>query len=332
MVGLGYYWAINRDYDVTYRFQDFTTHAFTHHVDFRGKPRVGTDFDFILYGVQDRGQPQPDNPPPPTYSGINIYAVGRSELGNGWTARGNVNYISSFRFRQQWSESYTEAINSEIHSMGSIGKNWKNYTFDRDRAPAEFQSQRNPGHRSAHRKQPFRSQRRQPSASCRKRSSTAATARSRAGAALVLVRFGGRPALQVGADVRRQHAGLPLPDEPVHQPRQPGAALTSAFHLGGFNRCRASGSWRPRMAKRRDRVDRLEPCGGDNLVRSARDFSVDFVFPSLARIFDKKTVFGDKLKHVIEPRAVYRYVPASGRTSTVSSGSTSGTCCRIPTS
>jgi acetylornithine deacetylase/succinyl-diaminopimelate desuccinylase-like protein len=61
MVGIGYYWAISRDYDATYRFQDFTTHAFTHHVDFRGKPRVGTDFDFILYGVQDRGQPQPDN-------------------------------------------------------------------------------------------------------------------------------------------------------------------------------------------------------------------------------------------------------------------------------
>src|SRR6185369_9886578 len=84
---------------------------------------------FILYGVQDRGQPQPDNAPPPTYSGVNIYAVGRSDLGKGWSARGNVNYISSFRFRQQWSESYTEAINSEIHSVGSVGKNWDRYSF-----------------------------------------------------------------------------------------------------------------------------------------------------------------------------------------------------------
>jgi LPS-assembly protein len=51
---------------------------------------------------------------------------------------------------------------------------------------------------------------------------------------------------------------------------------------------------------------------GTNLVRSARDFSVDFILPSLERVFDKKTIFGDKLKHVIEPRATYRYVTGIG--------------------
>ena len=39
-------------------FRTSPRNAFAHHVDFRGKPRAGTDFDFILYGVQDRGQPQ----------------------------------------------------------------------------------------------------------------------------------------------------------------------------------------------------------------------------------------------------------------------------------
>ena len=39
---------------------------------------------------------------------------------------------------------------------------------------------------------------------------------------------------------------------------------------------------------------------------------MDFVFPTLARVFDKKTIFGDKLKHVIEPRATYRYVTGIG--------------------
>jgi len=51
---------------------------------------------------------------------------------------------------------------------------------------------------------------------------------------------------------------------------------------------------------------------GTNIVRSARDFSVDVMLPSLARVFDKKTVFGDKLKHVIEPRVTYRYVTGVG--------------------
>jgi LPS-assembly protein len=51
---------------------------------------------------------------------------------------------------------------------------------------------------------------------------------------------------------------------------------------------------------------------GDNLVRSARDFKLDFVFPSLSRVFNKKTILGDKIKHVIEPRATYRYVTGIG--------------------
>ena len=58
MVELGYFWAINRSYDVTYRFQDFTTRGFGHHVDFRGKPTARADFDAILFGVQDRGLKQ----------------------------------------------------------------------------------------------------------------------------------------------------------------------------------------------------------------------------------------------------------------------------------
>src|SRR6185503_21006339 len=67
MVGVGYFWAINRSYDTTYYLQDFTDRGLAHHVELRGKPRPGTDFDAILFGVQDRGLkapgtlvPQPD--------------------------------------------------------------------------------------------------------------------------------------------------------------------------------------------------------------------------------------------------------------------------------
>ena len=67
------------------------------------------------------------------------------------------------------------------------------------------------------------------------------------------------------------------------------------------------------MAKAQDRRSTdFNHVIGTNIVRSARDFSLDFVFPSLTRIFEKKTIFGDKLKHVIEPRATYRYVTGIG--------------------
>src|SRR5262249_46184074 len=43
---------------------------------------------------------------------------------------GNLNYLSSLRFRQAFSESFNEAIFSEIHSVGFINKSWSSYTFN----------------------------------------------------------------------------------------------------------------------------------------------------------------------------------------------------------
>jgi LPS-assembly protein len=45
-----------------------------------------------------------------------------------------------------------------------------------------------------------------------------------------------------------------------------------------------------------------------NLNRFTRELDFDLIFPSLERIFNRKTILGDKLKHVIEPRVSYRYV------------------------
>jgi len=99
MIGVGYFWAINRSYDATYRVQDFTDRGFAHHLDFRGKPREGTDFDAIFYGVQDRGLKQ-DGGSLRKEGGSSLYVVGKSDMGHGFTARGMINYITTFRFRQ----------------------------------------------------------------------------------------------------------------------------------------------------------------------------------------------------------------------------------------
>ena len=128
-VGGGYFWAINRSYDLTYRLLDYTSRGYAHNVDFSGKPRQGTDFDAIVYGVQDRGVPDSGNPPQ-KYSGLSFSLIGKSDLGDGWTARTNINYITSFRFRQNWTQSFNEAIGSEIHSVGFVNKNWSAYTIN----------------------------------------------------------------------------------------------------------------------------------------------------------------------------------------------------------
>ena len=313
MVGLGYYWAISRSYDATYRFQDYTTNALTHHMDFRGKPREGTDFNAIAYGVQDYGRRQPDGSRAPGYSGVNVYTVGRSELGNGWSARGILNYISSFNFRQTWSDSYTEAINSEIHSLGSIGKAWKHYSF----------------HAVAERVQNFQSGEIpviDPETGLQRSETNAVTIRK-----LPEAQFSGRDQKILGRlpvwFSFESAAGLLFRSAPIFQE---GALvykfqtkqlanrvhlaphLTTAIHLGPVHIVPSIGIIETFYGESQNRVDGINRVRGTNIVRSARDFSVDLVLPSLFRVFDKKTVFGDKLKHVIEPRAVYRYVNGVG--------------------
>jgi LPS-assembly protein len=315
MVGLGYFWAINRSTDVTYRVQDFTARGFTHHIDFRTKPRQGSDFDLVLYGVQDRGVPG-SGPPKTTYSGVSIFATGRSDLGNGWTAGGQMNYITSFRFRQEWTESFNEAIGSEIHSNGFVNKNWSTYTFDIVAARLEnFES--------------TEIQQTDPVTGNVKYLTNAVIIRKLPEAQFYSRDHALFPHLPIWYSLEST-AGLLYRSAPVFDSNN---KLIDEYETGSFmNRVNLAphittaihwGEWLhivPSFGIHETYYGESQTLNsqgyfsvvGTNRVRSARDLSVDFVFPSLYRVYNKKTVFGDKLKHVIEPRATYRYVTGIG--------------------
>jgi LPS-assembly protein len=323
MVGLGYYWAINRSYDLTYEFLDYNlTDAFQHHVDFRGKPRPGTDFDLIVMGVQDRsGNPgtaqgtpgQPNYVPPATFSGATIYFLGASDLGDGWRANALVNDVTSFRFRQQWSGNYSEAIGSEFHSTGLVDKSWSTYDFDTTFSRLEnFQ--------------------------------TAEVGTDYKRNAVLIHKF---PESEFSSTDRRifrdvplwfsfySTAGLFYRSEPFFD-----NPTTPSVQIGNFE----TSQFTPRLsvsphltgAFRLGPIDAIPSVGFDEtfygesqvsntalgagyfqavtqrMTRSTRDFSLDLILPSLARVYGKKTVFGEKLKHVIEPRVTYKYVTGIG--------------------
>jgi LPS-assembly protein len=316
LLGLGYFWAIKRSYNLTYLFQDYTARGYAHHVDFSGKPREGTDFDAILYGVQDRGVPNSGNPPQ-KYSGLSLYAMGKSDLGDGWTARAAVNYITSFAFRQEWTQSYNEAVGSEIHSVGFINKNWSNYTFNLVFARLEnFQSIEVPIV--------------DPATGNTRKVTNAVTIRK-----LPEAELSSRDHL-IWKNIPlwfsfQSAAGFLYRSEPVFDSATNPTALidtyqtgqfmnrlnlaphvTTAFHWWNFHLVPSFGIHETYYSESQTPYQDRFQVVGTNIVRSARDFSADLIFPSLARIYNKKTVFGDKLKHVIEPRATYRYVTGIG--------------------
>jgi LPS-assembly protein len=312
MIGIGYFWAINRSYDVTYRVQDFTQRGFAHHVDLRGKPRAGTDFDAIFYGVQDRGL-KLDDGTLRKEGGSSLYVVGKSDLGHGFTARGMINYITTFRFRQAFTESYNEVVNTEVHSVGFINKNWSSFTFNAVFARLENYQRQEVEIRDALtgaiRLEPD-------SVIIRKLPEVELNSRDRQIWSRLPVWFSMQSSAGLLYRAQPVFFGDTLVDrfQTGHFMNRLNLAphVTTAFRWKQFHLVPSFGIRETYYGEAQSIENGAYKVVGTNLLRSARDMSVDLVFPTLQRIFDKKTRFGDKLKHVIEPRATWRYVTGVG--------------------
>ncbi|MGD0496873.1 MAG: LPS assembly protein LptD [Bryobacteraceae bacterium] len=313
MLGFGYYWAINPSYDATYRIMDYASRGLVHHLDVRGDPRPGTDFYGIFYGVQDRGRPGTN--PPDKYSGLSVNAEGKSELGDGWNAHVDINYITSFRFRQEWTQSYNELVGSEIHSDGFINKNFSAYTLNIVFSRLEnFQSTEVPATNPATGALSYIPN----VVTIRKLPEAEFIGRDRP--------FWGKLPVWISFD---SSAGLLYRSEPVFNQAQTqlidhvatgefmnrvsfSPRATGALRLGAFHLVPAFGLNETYYSQGQEPYRNYYRVTGTTIVRSAREFSLDLVFPSFARVYAKKTFLGDKLKHVIEPRVAYNYVTGVG--------------------
>lgn len=304
MVGMGYYWAFARNYDAMYRAQYFTTRGLAHQVDFRGKPTQKSDFNFSLYGVNDRGLPinqtvfvadpaRPGELTPVTQqtrfkaSGTNITSRGQTALPKGFYARGELNYLSSLRFRQEFSESIAEAIAPEIQSVGVVAKDWSSFHFS-----AAFTRLQN-----------FRTTDED------------------------VISFRKLPEIRLASRPRRLTKDLPVyvafdvagafvrRNQPLFQTRQFVSRLDAAPRIfaplewKGFH---IVPSYAPRLTAYDSSLENTPMSRanvvGNNVVRRSQEFAVEVIPPSLSRVFDRKGMWGDKLKHVIEPRMAIRYV------------------------
>ena len=283
MIGVGYYWAINRSYDAQYRAQLFTQRGIAHHVDLRGKPNARSDFNFILYGVNDRGL-ELGGGERRKEGGFLMSLEGRSDLGHGVYARGQLNYLSSFQFRQAFTESFYEAISSEVHSIGFAGKEWASNSL----------------YLVAVRNETFRSTEPDDKVVIRKLPSLEFFGRDREVSDRVLPLW---VSLEGGA-------GLVRRDQPLFQTRQFmermdfAPRITTAFHWKDFHLVPSFGVRETHYGEQQTE----ERVFGQNINRHARDVTVDLIAPSLERVFDSPKWLGDKVKHVIEPRFAFRYV------------------------
>ena len=69
---------------------------------------------------------------------------GHSDLGDGWLARVHLDELSSFLFREAFSQSFHETIFSETHSVGFVIKHWSSLCVRRRRRTATRSSKTPP--------------------------------------------------------------------------------------------------------------------------------------------------------------------------------------------
>jgi LPS-assembly protein len=274
--GLGYYWAINRSYDLLYDGIYYSLRGLASNVELRGKVTPGTDFDFHLYGVDDREHE----------GGYQFVFDSRSDLGDGWEYRGQINYVTSFLFRQSFSQSFNNAIFSESRSDLFVTKHlWDTFSLTVVAERIEDFEDVVPGDKIVIRKLP-------------------------------MVEFESRDRQILGGALplyfsMQSSAGFLDRTQPDFETRQfvsrvdVNPELSTEIHWAGF-------SLLPSFAIRETDYGSSLVNGvlsGQNVLRSARELNINLIAPSLERIFEApKWLGGGKLKHVIEPRVQYQYV------------------------
>ncbi len=285
--GAGYYWAINRSYDLTYLMTDYTSRGIANHLDLRGRPNDKTVFDIIAFGIDDRGTPTSLKAP-----GADVTGVARTEFGDGWIARGNIDYLSSYLFRETFSGSFTDAIFSTTNSTGFVQKRFDYYTFETEVSRNQDFLSITPGDVITIRKLP-------------EFDFEGSDQQITSGALPLWFSFDS----SFGLYHRVQSTADDHP--PYYQTSQftPRGdlepSLTSALHWDGFS---IVPTFTMHETFYGQSLANMNTVVSSALNRSAPEMHIDFVLPAIERLYDHKTFLGDKLKHVIEPRLSYDYV------------------------
>jgi LPS-assembly protein len=297
VVGDSFYWAINRSFDATLGAEYFSKRGWSQHGEFRARPSDTSYVDLTYFGVIDRGI----GTPPVRQGGENARLVAEGEI-HGFRSVANIDYLSSFLFRLAFNEVFSQAVNSEVKSQAFLARSTGGFFLGgMVERYQNFELQQN--------------------------------SQATGGASITAdndIRILHAPSFDV-ASVDRQLWRSPFYWSfdtslgGLARSEPPQSAGLTAFRtgnlLGRFDLNPQISmpllvhgwSLRPALALHDTfYTERLIPgvnraAINDPIDRKALETTVELRPPALERVFDRE-VFGQKWKHVIEPRMVYRYV------------------------
>ncbi len=284
------FWAIDRSMDLTAGVEYFTRRGWAPQIEFRARPTEEAYVDLNYFGVFDRGIARPpvnQVPQPPVDQGGHEVRL-NAEDAFAYNFRGvaSIDYLSSFVFRLAFNDVFSQAVNSEVKSEAFLSKATRGFFYNGSAQRYQNFESTTPGDVITVLHAP----------SLESSSVDHVIGRSpfywsydAAAEGLSRSEPSFRTAPLVGRFDFRPTVSLPLV-------------------LHGW-------SVRPELSLRETfYTQQLVPSSGgvgvarsDVINRRAVEGSVEIRPPALQRVYDRE-LLGRKWKHVIEPRATYRYV------------------------
>jgi LPS-assembly protein len=135
ILGESVYWAINRSSDITLGAEYFSKRGWSQTVALRTRPGENSSLEVHYFGVLDRGTPvqQLQNGKEVTINqdqgGEEARVIGEISRDH-WRAAASIDYLSSFLFRQAFSATYTQAVNSEVKSVAYFSHNLAGFSLN----------------------------------------------------------------------------------------------------------------------------------------------------------------------------------------------------------
>ncbi|HXY48955.1 MAG TPA: LPS assembly protein LptD [Terriglobales bacterium] len=276
IVGDAYYWAINRSMDALLDLEYFSQRGWSQRGAFRARPSDTSFVDFSYFGVIDRKN----------QGGQEVRLDGEGRFRGNFRAVANIDYLSSFVFRLAFTDTFTQAANSEVKSQAFLSNTINGFSYNAQ----------------AQRYQNFQSTQPGDVITILHAPSFEASSVDR--------QLGHSPFYwffdAAGEGLSRSEPGFHTAGDLVGRfDLSPGLAMP--LLLRGW-------SLRPELSLRdtiytqqlmSNEVSRTAVTNPIN--RKSVEGSVELRPPALSRVFDRER-FGRKWKHVIEPRTVYRYV------------------------
>jgi LPS-assembly protein len=283
VLGDAFYWAPKSWMDAGFGLEYFSRRGWAQRGDFRARPFENTSIKYTYYGVIDRGIAGPDDTVV-KQGGHQQQLEVQSLWKDGWRFVADVNQLTSLTFRLAFSDTYGDAINSDIRSSIFLYNNFRGFSFDvaslSDRSFLQLS----------------------PPQSVLLRSSPEA-------------RFGSveqAPWQQLPiyfsfdsfvGTVHRDDEFLFTPSFVARTEFAP--KVTVPFHFGDWLGVTTSATFRSTYYG--DSLSSATTLSGESITRNTGEFAVELRPATLERFFDRPRTHR-RYKHTIEPFLTYRYV------------------------